>query len=101
MALSLEQEERYITGQERWEWSVWVEGSGEELDQIDHVTYVLHKTFPNPVREIHDRATKFRLDTAGWGTFTIYAKAVRRDGTEIPLQHELVLRYPDGTPTAA
>ncbi len=100
MALSLKQEEHYA-GQERWKWSVWVDGSPEELDQIDHVVYILHKTFPNPVREIGDRESNFRLNTSSWGTFTIYAKAVRRDGQQIPLQHELVLRYPDGTPTPA
>ena len=68
MALSLKQEEHY-TGQERWKWSVWVDGSQEELDQIDHVVYILHKTFPNPVREIRDRESNFRLTTSSWGTF--------------------------------
>jgi transcription initiation factor IIF auxiliary subunit len=100
MSLSLRQDDRYMENG-FWNWSVWIDGSQDELGAIDHVTYILHKTFPNPVREIYDRHTNFRLETSGWGTFTIYANAILRDGQRVPLQHELVLRYPDGTPTAA
>lgn len=82
-----------------WKWSVWIEGPEEELDQIDHVVYILHPTFPNPVRTCSDRASKFRLDAFGWGTFRIYAKVISKDGTELKLQHDLVLKYPDGTET--
>jgi transcription initiation factor IIF auxiliary subunit len=100
MALSIQQDTKYL-GNGRWQWSVWVEGEPEELNRIDHVVYILDPTFHNPVRQIDDRSTKFRLDTSGWGTFTIYAKAVLQDGSEEPLQHDLLLVYPDGTPTAA
>jgi transcription initiation factor IIF auxiliary subunit len=71
------------------------------LDDIDRVVYILHPTFHNPVREVEDRGSKFRLETSGWGTFTIHAKAVHRDGRETPLHHDLKLVYPDGTPTFA
>ena len=74
MPLSIRQDSAYAGG-DRWRWSVWLEGPPEELDSIDHVTYILHPTFHEPVREIRDRSTKFRLDTSGWGTFTIHAKA--------------------------
>jgi hypothetical protein len=47
------------------------------------------------------RYNRFRLDASGWGTFTIHARAVHRDGRETLLQQDLVLLYPDGTPTAA
>jgi transcription initiation factor IIF auxiliary subunit len=80
---------------------VWLDGDSGELDAIDHVTYVLHSTFHNPVRVIEDRSTNFRLDTSGWGTFTIYVKVSRKDQTETDLKHELKLLYPDGSPTAA
>ena len=72
MALSIQQDSKYV-GKGRWEWAVWLEGASDELDAVDHVFYILHPTFHNPVREIHDRSTKFRLDTSGWGTFTIHA----------------------------
>jgi len=100
VALSIQQAQEYL-GRDRWKWSVWIGGSSEELDAVDHVTYVLHPTFHNPVRMIDDRASNFRLDTSGWGTFTIHAKAVLKDGNEVPLQHNLELFYPDGNPTAA
>lgn len=80
--------------------NVWLDGSPEELDQIDHVMYILHPTFQKPVREIRDRASRFRLETAGWGTFTILAKTFYKDGRELVLKHDLKLLYPDGTPTA-
>jgi len=100
MELSLEQEASYV-GKNRWKWSVWLEGSPAELDEIDHVIYILHPTFHDPVRRVDDRYTKFRLDTSGWGTFKIHAKAVHRDGHETALEHDLVLLYPDGTATVA
>jgi transcription initiation factor IIF auxiliary subunit len=84
-----------------WKWWVWIEGPDSELDQIDHVVYTLHRTFPNPVRTISDRASKFALKTAGWGVFRIHAKVVYKDGRESRLSHDLVLTYPDGTPTTA
>jgi transcription initiation factor IIF auxiliary subunit len=64
---------------------------GEELDQIDHVIYILHPTFPNPVREVKNRSTKFRLDTAGWGVFLIRATVKQKSGKEISLTHYLKL----------
>jgi len=100
MALSIQQDAQYL-GKNYWKWSVWLEGSPEELDDVDRVVYILDPTFRNPVREVEDRSTKFRLDTSSWGTFTIHAKAVHRDGRETRLDHNLELLYPDGTPTAA
>jgi transcription initiation factor IIF auxiliary subunit len=100
MSVAIQQDSTYL-GHDRWKWSVWVDGPSEKLDQIDYVMYVLDPTFHNPVREVSDRATKFRLEAASWGAFTIHAKAFLKDGTELPLRHEVVLVYPDGTPTTA
>ena len=102
MALRLAQSEEYA-GNDYWKWAVWLEGSDEELDAIKHVEYVLHPTFLNPVREVSDRGSKFRLQTAGWGTFTLHATVIFKDGKRSPLalEHELVLLYPIGTPTSA
>jgi transcription initiation factor IIF auxiliary subunit len=88
-------------GHDHWDWWVWVEGEDEDLDQIDHVTYILHHTFPNPVRKVKTRADKFLLKTAGWGCFVIHAKVKLKTGEESHLTHELELRYPDGTVTTA
>jgi transcription initiation factor IIF auxiliary subunit len=88
-------------GNDRWRWWIWLGGSEGQVGQIESVTYILHPTFPNPVRTITDRATRFRLATAGWGIFRIRATAHRKDGTKIELHHDLVLEYPDGTATTA
>jgi hypothetical protein len=80
-----------------WEWWVWVEGADEELDKIDRVVYLLDRTFPNPIREVTDRGSKFRLNAGGWGVFPIIATLVRKDGGQETLVHNLVLTYPDGT----
>jgi patatin-like phospholipase/acyl hydrolase len=88
-----------ITGIDWWRWWVFIKGAPEELDNIEHVTYMLHPTFHNPVRKVTDRSSNFRLENVGWGGFRINAKVTRKDGTVIPLSHELMLHYPDGTET--
>lgn len=98
MALNIAQGFEYQDN-DWWKWWIWIEGLDNELDQIDHVVYTLHPTFPNPVRTINDRNTKFRLETAGWGVFQIYAIIFKKNGEEIRLTHDLVLEYPDGKPT--
>jgi transcription initiation factor IIF auxiliary subunit len=94
MALGMDQDSEY-EGNDFWRWSVSLDGPKAELDKVDHVVYTLHPTFANPVRTVDDRATNFRLETAGWGTFTLYAKVVDKDGNEHHLEHELELYYPD------
>ena len=99
MAIRIAQDFKY-QGDDWWKWWVWVEGNEEELGEIDYVVYKLHPTFPSPVRKIADRSTKFRLETAGWGTFQLYAKVVLKDTSVVNLEHYLELEYPDdeGTP---
>ena len=101
MPLKLDQDFDY-KGDDWWKWWIWVEGSDAELDAIDSVVYTLHHTFPDPVRTVKDRGTKFRLSTAGWGNFRILAKVVPKSGTPFTLSHDLVLRYPStGEPAKA
>ena len=88
-------------GDDYWKWAVWIEGTSEELDHINYVTYILHHTFPKPMRKVKDRASNFRLETGGWGIFTIHAKLLMKDGEETHLKHDLVLLYDDGRPTTA
>jgi len=100
MALRIAQDFEYKDS-DWWTWWVWIEGPDNELDQCAQVTYVLHPTFPSPVRTVTDRASKFKLETAGWGVFKIYATVAKKEGTEVKLEHDLVLEYPDGTATTA
>ena len=102
MALRIAQDAAY-EGNDYWHWSVWLDGPDDELDAVDHVVYTLHPSFPSPVQTIADRATRFRLDTAGWGTFTVYVRIIRKGGApEEHLEHELELFYPeDNAPAPA
>ena len=96
----IQQWEKY-EGEDWWTWAVWVEARDEALDLIDFVEWTLHPTFPNPIRKIHDRASKFRLETGGWGVFQVVALVQLKNGTPTKLHHHLQLNYPDGRPTTA
>ncbi|MCX7176358.1 MAG: TIR domain-containing protein [Proteobacteria bacterium] len=90
MSIRIEQNSSY-TGNQRWDWEVWLAGPIDELDQIEHVTYTLHPTFSEPVREISSRENGFRLKSDGWGEFTLYIDIARKDGGHEELSHELKL----------
>jgi len=88
-------------GDDWWHWWVWIEGPDAALDQIDRVVYTLHSSFPDPVRTVTDRSSKFRLEASGWGVFRVHAKVFTRGGASERLFHDLELLYEDGTPTTA
>lgn len=88
-------------GENWWKWAVWLEGSGDALDQVETVEWLLHPTFPNPVRRCTNREDKFRLETAGWGVFPIRAKVHMKDGQHHVLSHHLKLHYEDGRENTA
>jgi transcription initiation factor IIF auxiliary subunit len=91
--MQLTQKTKYL-GSERWQWSVWLEGAKDELSKVRKVRYLLHPTFDPPTRWVDDRRSKFRLDCAGWGEFTIRADVFLADEEVLHLKHELRLEYP-------
>lgn len=97
---SIQQWEKY-EGQDWWKWAVWIEAPDEALDSIEFVEWTLHPSFPNPIRKINNRASKFRLETGGWGVFQIVARVQMKDGIQTKLRHYLRLHYPDGKQTTA
>jgi transcription initiation factor IIF auxiliary subunit len=98
--LRIEQGEHY-EGDEWWSWSVWIDGSKHELDEIDLVEYTLHPTFRNPVRTIRTRENCFKLSTSGWGGFPIFARVCNKNGSVIQLKHQLILTYPNKRATTS
>ena len=100
MALMIAQDSHY-EGDDLWTWSIWLDGRDAELDTVELVVYTLHTTFPDPVRTVADRSSKFRLTARGWGTFRIFAKVTMVGGRAIKLHHDLDLRYPSGEATLA
>ena len=71
MTLELRQAANPTQDDRYWTWSVWLEGTDDELDGVSKVRYQLHPTFPQPVHDITDRQSKFRLDGSGWGEFAV------------------------------
>lgn len=81
-------------GEQWWKWSLWIEGSDEDLDRIKSVTYTLHPTFPEPIRTVTDRASKFQLRCSGWGIFKIPVEVRLKNGERIALAHDLQFAIP-------
>lgn len=81
-------------GDNRWKWSLWIEGADEDLDRIESVTYRLHPTFPEPIRAVADRASKFQLRCSGWGIFLIPVDIRLKNSETIALQHQLQFAIP-------
>jgi len=90
MALQVKQDAERI-GDRQWKWSVWLDGPNAELDKIADVEYILHPTFPSPVKHVKSRENKFRLDARGWGEFRIYIKVTDHQGGVEKLDHWLNL----------
>jgi transcription initiation factor IIF auxiliary subunit len=76
---------------DRWDWSAYI--TGNDVDKVGYVEYILHPTFTKPVVKITDPTDGFRLETDGWGTFELRAIAHFKDGTQQLLRHELRLEY--------
>ena len=60
--------------QRYWSWSVWLEGTQNELNDVQEVVWKLHPTFLHPIRRVTSRHNGFRLDSSGWGEFEITAE---------------------------
>jgi hypothetical protein len=72
-----------------YEWSLELVAYDETIERIDFVKYYLHPTFENPTRIIRDRDTRFRLNSIGWGTFSVEIEIHFIDGTVGHTDHEL------------
>ena len=99
MSLTIAQDFEYL-GSDQWKWSVWLGGADRELDEVKFVEYILHPTFPNPIRKVTDRSSRFRLETQGWGVFQLTANVRMNDASVRTLTHMLELAYPDVENTA-
>src|SRR5688500_10158919 len=90
-ALSVRNTSHYL-GDDRWEWTVFLNGDSKTLMGIAHVEYMLHPTFPNPLQKvtsIGDPAKAFALTATGWGVFEVGIRVMFRDGSVTTLKHML------------
>ena len=94
MSYRIEQSSEYM-GRDYWRWSAWIEGSDAELDAVDEVVWLLHPTFEPSRVKSSVRADKFRLNTAGWGTFLLRAELKLKSGEKRVLKRQLRLETGD------
>jgi transcription initiation factor IIF auxiliary subunit len=80
-------------GDGRYDWTVYIAGSADELKKITYVQYTLHPTFKDPVRKVTNGAGRypFALSLNGWDEFSIGVKIVYRDGTTASFAYKLNL----------
>jgi transcription initiation factor IIF auxiliary subunit len=91
MALKLRNRWNY-KGSLRWKWEAFLDDDGSgELNNVDYVEYVLHPTFPEPIRKIKNPEGGFVLKTEGWGEFDLKAFAHMKDGSKRVLNHYVQL----------
>ena len=80
-------------GKDWWDWEAFLDDQGSgELSNVEYVEYILHPTFPEPVRKIRDKKNGFRLKTGGWGVFSLKAFVHTKDGKKYKLEHFLTLQ---------
>jgi transcription initiation factor IIF auxiliary subunit len=75
-----------------YEWCVFVDDSPADLNSIKAVEYTLHPSFPDPIRLVKDRASRFALFSAGWGGFTIKARVIFSDDSSLNTSYFLRLQ---------
>ncbi len=78
-----------VDGQDRWDWTIFIDADQTALSRIQCVEYTLHESFPDPVRTICNAGNKFALSSNGWGTFTIKVRLLMKDGSQRMLNHDL------------
>lgn len=79
-------------GNQWWDWEVFLDDNGSgELSKVNYVEYILHPTFPHPVRKISVRQGGFVLKSAGYGTFMLQAFVYTYDGKKKTLTHVIKL----------
>tara|TARA_R110001583_G_scaffold7501_4_gene37143 strand:- start:95 stop:448 length:354 start_codon:yes stop_codon:yes gene_type:complete len=80
-------------GREQFHVGIWVDGSEEELDQVERVEYLLHPTFKNRLRTSRARSNGFSITFWAWGTFnvevTIYKTNKKNESFEYPMTFDL------------
>jgi len=65
-----------------YEWKIFLDEPEDKLNLVKSVEYRLGRTFPNPIRVIEDRASRFALESSGWGEFTMLIIVHLMDGSE-------------------
>jgi len=81
----------------RYQWKVLVNEDESVLDTIESITYLLHPTFPDPLRIIKNLESNFALESSGWGEFDIQITIKFKNDKETKQTYHLDLgkEWPD------
>jgi transcription initiation factor IIF auxiliary subunit len=74
-----------------YDWCVFVDEISNIINSIKSVEYTLHPTFPDPIRLIESKSSKFALFSSGWGGFSIKIRVNYEDGSAHTTSYYLVL----------
>jgi transcription initiation factor IIF auxiliary subunit len=78
-------------GDRFYDWCVFVDEDSAVINSVKSIEYTLHPTFPDPVRVIDDKSSRFALYSAGWRIFPIQIRITYEDGAESLTSYQLRL----------
>lgn len=82
---------------DRWEWTIYIVSKDETLSEIDCVEYILHPTYPDPIRRVCDKGSApgkgFFLKDTAWESFTIGVRVIFKNGKTEFLKHQLMAPF--------
>jgi transcription initiation factor IIF auxiliary subunit len=76
---------------------IWLDGSEDDLDQVQEVVYVLHPNFRNRTRRAKDRSKKFEISIWTWGMFVIQTSINFKNGQIKEIKYYLSYELPPDT----
>jgi hypothetical protein len=94
--LSVEGTKRLSDGRTYYQFEVVVIAPDDVMNRITSVTYELEKVWSDPVREVTDRASRFKLKELANGTTIVLARIHLRGQTEPLLLNRFIDLQPDG-----
>jgi hypothetical protein len=74
-----------------YDWCVFVDENPNVINSIKSVEYILHATFPDPIKLIESKYNKFALFSGGWGAFTIRIRVNYENGSSSTTSYYLRL----------
>ncbi len=84
-------------GRRMWAFHVVVQARDEVLDRIDYVKYILDPSYPNPIQNVTDRPTRFKLKELANGESTVRAE-IRIKGQDVPIALSRYINLTDTGP---
>lgn len=81
-------------GRRHFHIGIWIDGSEQELSEINFVEYELHSSFKNRIRTSQNRKNNFSVTIWTWGLFEIKVKCYKYDKSVVELTHMLSYSLP-------